>query len=155
MLPLKVLAVQIGCAYAMWIFGKFACKVNIQEVAFALPITFIMPATVSGIAGKATYFTQSALQYNFRYFQGCVTREWKILAYSMQHIWAISFFSVLIMTMVHGLELKVRSIGVFGFCPLYGFVVTFGSLNPRDWPQLNKCLAHPTTQAFFWNKILH
>ena len=52
MLPLKVLAVQIGCAYAMWIFGKFACKVNIQEVAFALPITFIMPATVSGIAGK-------------------------------------------------------------------------------------------------------
>ena len=52
MLPLKVLAVQIGCAYAMWIFGKFACKVNIQEVAFALPITFIMPATVSGIAGN-------------------------------------------------------------------------------------------------------
>ena len=52
MLPLKVLAVQIGCAYAMWIFGKFACKVNIQEVAFALPVTLIMPSTLSGIVGK-------------------------------------------------------------------------------------------------------
>ena len=86
MLPLKVLAVQIGCAYAMWIFGKFACKVNIQEVAFALPITFIMPATVSGIAGKPSIPLNQHCNSTLDIFQGCVTREWKILAYSMQHI---------------------------------------------------------------------
>jgi hypothetical protein len=51
-MPLKVLAVQIFAAYACYIFGKFACKVNIQKVAFALPISLIMPVSLGGIMGK-------------------------------------------------------------------------------------------------------
>ena len=51
LLPLKVLATQIGCAYVAYIFGKFACKTNIQIVSFAMPITLVMPVTIAGIFG--------------------------------------------------------------------------------------------------------
>lgn len=51
LLPLKVLAVQVGCGYGMYIFGKFACKVKIQKVSFALPSILVMPATLAGLLG--------------------------------------------------------------------------------------------------------
>ena len=47
--PIQVLLTQIGCAYAMYLFGTFACKTNIQIVSFALPMTLIMPVTITGL----------------------------------------------------------------------------------------------------------
>ena len=47
--PLKVLGVQVASGYLTYIFGKFACKVNIQLEAFALPLTLVTPGIV-GIA---------------------------------------------------------------------------------------------------------
>ena len=41
----------MGCAYAVYIFGKFACKVKIQQVAFALPLTLTTPVTLAGLIG--------------------------------------------------------------------------------------------------------
>ena len=52
LIPLKVLAVQICCSYATYIFAKFACKTNIQKFAFAIPINLIMPVALSGIIGN-------------------------------------------------------------------------------------------------------
>ena len=52
-IAIKVLAIQFTAAYVLWIFGKFACKVNIQEVAFALPLTLVMPTSVAGILGNS------------------------------------------------------------------------------------------------------
>ena len=51
LLPLKVLATQFGCAYVLYIFGKFACKVNIQIISYAIPMTLIMPVTLFGLFG--------------------------------------------------------------------------------------------------------
>ena len=47
----KILVTQVCCGYATYIFGKFACKVNIQTPAFALPITLVMPASIITIMG--------------------------------------------------------------------------------------------------------
>ncbi|TRY63908.1 hypothetical protein TCAL_11841 [Tigriopus californicus] len=45
--PVKVLATQLFCGYATYVFGKFACKVNIQRIAFALPLTLVMPVSIT------------------------------------------------------------------------------------------------------------
>ena len=59
LLPLKVLATQICCAYAMYIFGKFACKTNIQITSFAIPISLIVPITISGLFGMCDVKNQA------------------------------------------------------------------------------------------------
>ena len=53
--PAKVLLIQLGCAYGAYIFGKFACKVNIQIEAFALPMLLVGPATVCGVITMCHY----------------------------------------------------------------------------------------------------
>jgi chitin synthase len=50
-LPWKILVTQIACGYAAYIFGKFACKVNIQKFAFAIPLTLVMPASIATVLG--------------------------------------------------------------------------------------------------------
>ena len=50
-LPWKILVTQIACGYAAYIFGKFACKVNIQKFAFAIPLTLVMPASIATVMG--------------------------------------------------------------------------------------------------------
>ena len=35
----------------MYIFGTFACRTNIQIISFALPVTLIMPTTISALFG--------------------------------------------------------------------------------------------------------
>ncbi|BFF96913.1 chitin synthase chs-2 [Drosophila madeirensis] len=41
------LMVQVAAAYLCHVFGKFACKIKIQEFSYALPLTLAMPATVA------------------------------------------------------------------------------------------------------------
>ena len=53
-LPGKVIAVQVICAWVAYIFSKFACKTYIQRVAFAIPMTLVMPVTVGGIAAMCS-----------------------------------------------------------------------------------------------------
>ena len=45
---------QLSAAYLGFIFGKFACKVNIQEVSFALPLNLATPAAVAILIGLCT-----------------------------------------------------------------------------------------------------
>ena len=42
---------QLCAAYAGFIFGKFACKVNIQRVSFALPLNLATPTAVALLIG--------------------------------------------------------------------------------------------------------
>jgi chitin synthase len=37
---------QLAATYLAYIFGKFACKVNIQRVSFALPLNLATPVAV-------------------------------------------------------------------------------------------------------------
>ena len=50
-LPWKILATQVCCGLAAYIFGKFACKYNIQQFAFAAPLTLVMPTSIGTIMG--------------------------------------------------------------------------------------------------------
>ena len=50
-LPWKVLVTQVCCSYLAYVFGKFACKVNIQKFAFAIPLTLVMPTSIATIMG--------------------------------------------------------------------------------------------------------
>lgn len=45
--PLIILAIHIGITYLTYAFGKFTCKVCIQEISFAIPVTIAVPVTVS------------------------------------------------------------------------------------------------------------
>ena len=54
-MPVRYLVLQIGCSYATYIFGKFACKVNIQLEAFALPMVLVAPAAVTGMITMCKY----------------------------------------------------------------------------------------------------
>ena len=54
-MPARYLVLQLGCSYATYIFGKFACKVNIQLEAFALPMMLVAPAAVSGMITMCKY----------------------------------------------------------------------------------------------------
>ena len=44
--PAIVLLVQICCSWITYIFGKFACKCNIQRLCFALPISLVTPVCI-------------------------------------------------------------------------------------------------------------
>ena len=50
-LPSKIVTVQVLCTLVAYMFGKFACKFNIQVVAFALPTALVMPATLATVLG--------------------------------------------------------------------------------------------------------
>ncbi|TRY79649.1 hypothetical protein TCAL_06588 [Tigriopus californicus] len=47
LIPLYVLLIQVGCTYGAYIFSKFACKVQIQEFSFALPLSMAVPACMT------------------------------------------------------------------------------------------------------------
>ncbi len=40
------ITLQLAATYLAYIFGKFACKVNIQRVSFALPLNLATPIAV-------------------------------------------------------------------------------------------------------------
>ena len=103
-MPLKVLAVQIGSAYGMYIFGKFACKVNIQRTAFALPISLVMPATLSGLVALCIARDQDACVFdgtipNYVFFQ-CPSRDemTSLIGSWGGWLWILWFISSLWMT---------------------------------------------------------
>ena len=50
-LPWKILFWQIISGYVAYIFGKFACKYNIQQLAFAIPLTLVMPTSIATVTG--------------------------------------------------------------------------------------------------------
>ena len=41
--PVFVLIIHICCNLLAYVMGKFACKVQIQNVSFAAPLTFVVP----------------------------------------------------------------------------------------------------------------
>ncbi|XP_015517182.1 chitin synthase chs-2-like [Neodiprion lecontei] len=45
--PIYILLIQMLAAYFIYIFGKFACKIMIQEFSFALPISLTIPTSIS------------------------------------------------------------------------------------------------------------
>ena len=55
--PMFVLFVQIGCTYGGYIFSKFACKVQIQQFSFAVPLSAVVPVcltlTLAGCGARA------------------------------------------------------------------------------------------------------
>ena len=62
-MPWKILFTQIGCAFALFIFGTFACKTNIQIISFAIPITLIMPVTQAGLFALCDIKNNDACAY--------------------------------------------------------------------------------------------
>lgn len=47
LVPLHLLLIQVGCTYGAYIFSKFACKVQIQEFSFAIPVSMAVPACMT------------------------------------------------------------------------------------------------------------
>ncbi|XP_065572052.1 chitin synthase chs-2-like isoform X2 [Artemia franciscana] len=45
--PMNVLLIQIFTALACYIFGKFACRVNMQGFSFALPLNLAVPSVIT------------------------------------------------------------------------------------------------------------
>lgn len=42
-----LLLIQVASSYLCYIFGKFACKIKIQQFSYALPLTLATPLTVA------------------------------------------------------------------------------------------------------------
>ena len=47
--PGFILIIQILCTWIAYIFGKFACKCNIQQLCFALPLNLVTPVCIAAI----------------------------------------------------------------------------------------------------------
>ncbi len=62
-IPGKVLTVQIFCAYATYVFGKFACRTTLQRIAFALPLTLTAPSVLAGVAGMCAKRNNNECSY--------------------------------------------------------------------------------------------
>jgi hypothetical protein len=62
--PAYVLAVQVLCAGAAYIFAKFACKYDIQPAAFALPLALVTPVVVVGLAAMCAVQAGDACVYS-------------------------------------------------------------------------------------------
>ncbi|KAI8122277.1 Chitin synthase 6 [Lucilia cuprina] len=45
--PLYILLIQVASSYLCYIFGKFACKIKIQEFSYALPLSLATPLAVA------------------------------------------------------------------------------------------------------------
>ena len=61
--PALVLLVQIACTWITYIFGKFACKISIQRLGFALPLSLITPLCVSTLAPLCYYRVRDSCKY--------------------------------------------------------------------------------------------
>ena len=62
-IPSNTLLAQLFCAWATYVFAKFACKTTIQRVAFALPLNLVMPVAVSGLIGMCAMREKDPCQY--------------------------------------------------------------------------------------------
>lgn len=49
--PLYILLIQVASSYLCYIFGKFACKIKIQEFSYALPLSLATPLAVVATIG--------------------------------------------------------------------------------------------------------
>lgn len=47
--PFYIVLMQIGSSYLCYIFGKFACKIKIQEFSYALPLSLATPLSVATV----------------------------------------------------------------------------------------------------------
>ena len=59
-----VLLVQIACTWITYIFGKFACKCDIQKIGFALPISLVTPLCISALAPICIYRASDPCYYS-------------------------------------------------------------------------------------------
>lgn len=96
--PAKVLATQILCGYATYVFGKFACKVNIQRQAFALPLTLVMPVSITALCLMCKARSNDACAYTealgeFAFFQCPDVRSWNQFGSEVGWIWILWFLS--------------------------------------------------------------
>ncbi|XP_046403854.1 chitin synthase chs-2-like [Ischnura elegans] len=62
--PILVCIVQIVSAYFCYIFGKFACKICIQEFSFAFPVNLTVPVTVTVLTLLCTNKATDACYYH-------------------------------------------------------------------------------------------
>ena len=62
--PAIVLLVQIGCSWLTYVFGKFACKCNIQRLCFALPISLVTPVCIFTMIPLCYYRQTDACAYS-------------------------------------------------------------------------------------------
>ena len=62
--PAFVLTVQVVCTFIAYIFGCFACKCNIQEYCFAIPVTLITPICVAALSPLCVNKLKDACSYS-------------------------------------------------------------------------------------------
>lgn len=103
-LPLKVMATQICTGYVMYIFGKFACKVNIQRVAFALPILLTTPVALATALGMCWVRTDDPCAYGGKIpsyiFFDCPTMDASaVIGDAAAWVWLLWFLSQVWITM--------------------------------------------------------
>ena len=99
--PAIVLLTQIGCSWITYIFGKFACKCNIQPLCFALPVSLVTPVCLSTLIPLCYYRLADACAYSSSFpkhlFFECpesISSDWIIndmallwIFFYISHIW--------------------------------------------------------------------
>ena len=99
--PAIVLLVQVVCSLITYIFGKFACKCNIQQSCFALPISLVTPLCLSTLLPLCYYRLQDACAFSSAFpkhlFFECpaeISADWIIndltfmwIIFYLSHLW--------------------------------------------------------------------
>ncbi|XP_071050361.1 chitin synthase chs-2-like [Onthophagus taurus] len=86
--PIWVLTLSIIATYLTYIFGKFACKINIQRISYATPLHLSGVVTVLGILGLSIEYTNnnncaySSIIPSYLFFNDSIN-------YEAQDIWLI------------------------------------------------------------------
>jgi chitin synthase len=93
-----VFCIQAGTALACFLAGKFACKIRIQLVGFALPINLAVPTTITLLItfcglrmGNACYFSDVIPPHLF--FE-CPDGGYLLATLTNQHAWAWVFWLI-------------------------------------------------------------
>ncbi|KAK4004959.1 hypothetical protein OUZ56_006685 [Daphnia magna] len=93
-----VFCIQAGTALACFLAGKFACKIRIQGVGFALPINLTVPTTITLLItfcglkmGNACYFSDVIPPHLF--FE-CPDGGYLLDTLTNQHAWAWVFWII-------------------------------------------------------------
>lgn len=58
LVPVWVWLINVCCTYAVYVIGKFACKVMIQDFSFAFPLNLVMPVTISALIAVSGAFVR-------------------------------------------------------------------------------------------------
>lgn len=99
--PAIVILTQIGCSWITFIFGKFACRCNIQGLCFSLPVSLVTPVCLSTLIPLCYYRLADPCAYSSAFpkylFFECpaeISGDWIIndmtfmwILFYISHVW--------------------------------------------------------------------